>query len=63
LNADELLDRLRVAYPSFAAIDDEEVTERDGEPVPQYVRVGRLPFHLADLAGHRVARLRFSFAK
>jgi hypothetical protein len=51
LNADELLDRLRVAYPSFAAIDDEEAAEWDGEPVPPYVRVGRLAFHLADLAG------------
>jgi hypothetical protein len=51
LNADELLDRLRMAYPSFAARDDDEAAEWDGEPVPNYVRVGQLAFHLADLAG------------
>jgi hypothetical protein len=51
LNADELLNGLRMAYPSFAAIDDEEAAEWDGEPVPHYVRVGRLAFHLAELAG------------
>jgi hypothetical protein len=51
LNADELLDRLRFAYPSFAAIDDEAADDWDSEPVLNYVRVGRLAFHLADLAG------------
>jgi hypothetical protein len=58
LDADELLNRLRTAYPSLAALDDVEAAEWDGEPVPHYVRVGRLAFHLADLAGEeRVDRL------
>jgi hypothetical protein len=51
LNADEFLSRLRIAYPSYAALDDDETAEWDGETVPNYVRVGRLAFHLADLAG------------
>ena len=50
LGADEFLSRLREAYPSYAAVDDEEAADWDDEPVPHYLRVGRLAFHLADIA-------------